>query len=294
MAEPPAGKPKASLLERLSSMLLRAPDDRAELIELLRQSRERLALDTDALSMIEGVLQVSEKSARDIMVARAQMDVIDISQPPSEFVPFAIRAGHSRFPVVDGDRDNVLGVLHAKDLLRLYAQGSVGVRDLLRPAVFIPESKRLDVLLRDFRLNRNHLAIAVDEHGGVAGLITIEDVLEQIVGDIEDEFDEGDAPDTIVPLDGGLPLRRFRVLARTELDHFNTSFGSRIEADGIDTVGGWFAERLGRMPRRGDRIDHEGLRFEILRADARSVQVLTVERLELKADGQDEGRAAQA
>ncbi|MFN5883459.1 MAG: transporter associated domain-containing protein, partial [Burkholderiales bacterium] len=168
------------------------------------------------------------------------------------------------------------------------------VRDLLRPTVFIPESKRLDVLLRDFRLNRNHLAIVVDEHGGVAGLITIEDVLEQIVGDIEDEFDDGDAPDTIVAIESTAAIQRFRVLARTELDHFNASFGSRIEADGIDTVGGWFAERLGRLPGRGDRLDHEGLRFEILRADARSVQVLMVERLKLAGNGQDEGRAARA
>lgn len=279
MADPSAGKPRGTLLERLSSMLLRTPDDRAELIDLLRQSRERLALEPDALSMIEGVLQVSERSARDIMVARGQMDVIDIGQPPSEFVPFVIRAGHSRFPVVDGDRDHVVGVLHAKDLLRLYAQGSVGVRDLLRPAVFIPESKRLDVLLRDFRLNRNHLAIVVDEHGGVAGLVTIEDVLEQIVGQIEDEFDEGDAPDTILPMDGTSPARRYRVLARTELDHFNSHFGCQLGAPDIDTVGGWFSERLGRMPRRGDRIDDAGLRFEIVRADARSVHALMVERI---------------
>lgn len=279
MADPSAGKPRGTLLERLSSMLLRTPDDRAELIDLLRQSRERLALEPDALSMIEGVLQVSERCARDIMVARGQMDVIDIGQPPSEFVPFVIRAGHSRFPVVDGDRDHVVGVLHAKDLLRLYAQGSVGVRDLLRPAVFIPESKRLDVLLRDFRLNRNHLAIVVDEHGGVAGLVTIEDVLEQIVGQIEDEFDEGDAPDTILPMDGTSPARRYRVLARTELDHFNSHFGCQLGAPDIDTVGGWFSERLGRMPRRGDRIDDAGLRFEIVRADARSVHALMVERI---------------
>ncbi|MEY4862404.1 MAG: hypothetical protein RLZ51_499 [Pseudomonadota bacterium] len=284
MAEPPSGKPKATLLERLSSMLLRAPDDRAELIELLRQSKERLALDTEALSMIEGVLTVSELCARDIMVARAQMDVIDISEPPSEFVPFAIRAAHSRFPVVEGDRDNVIGVLHAKDLLRLYAQGPVAVRDLLRPAVFIPESKRLDILLRDFRLNRNHLAIVVDEHGGVAGLITIEDVLEQIVGEIEDEFDEGDAPDTIVAMESAGQHRRYRVLARTELDHFNAHFGSRLDADGIDTVGGWVTERLGRMPRRGDRVEHEGLYFEILRADARSVHVLLVEAVQRQAN----------
>jgi magnesium and cobalt transporter len=279
MADPASGKPRGTLLERLSSMLLRTPDDRAELIALLHQSSERLALDEDALSMIEGVLQVSERCARDIMVARAQMDVIDIGQPPSEFVPIAIRAGHSRFPVTDGDRDRIVGVLHAKDLLRLYAQGPVGLRDLLRPAVFIPESKRLDVLLRDFRLNRNHLAIVIDEHGGVAGLITIEDVLEQIVGQIEDEFDEGDAPDTILPLDAGVSRGRFRVLARTELEHFNHHFGTSLDTSEVDTVGGWFAERLGRMPRRGDRLEAHGLRFEIARADARSVHALVVERI---------------
>lgn len=287
MAEPSFGRQKPPLLERLSSMLLRAPDDRHQLLELLRQSQERHLLDAEAVSMIEGVLQVADLCARDIMLARSQMDVIDISQPPSEYVPFAIRTAHSRFPVVDGDLDNVIGVLHAKDLLRLYAESGVSARDLLRPAVFIPESKRLNVLLRDFRENRNHLAIVVDEYGQVSGLVTIEDVLEQIVGDIEDEFDDGDPADNIVVMDAGPHGSRFRVQARTGIEQFNTYFATRFEEVGVETIGGLVADRLGRVPRRGERVDIHGISFEVLRADARSVQALVVERLAPPPDGAD-------
>ena len=173
----------------MSALLLRAPDDRGQLLQLLRQSRDRDLLDADTMSMIEGVLEITELCAADIMVPRPQMDVIDASLTPEAFMPRVIRSGHSRFPVVEGERDNVIGILHAKDLLRLHAEPGTHLRTLLRPAVFIPETKRLDALLRDFRQSRHHLAVVVDEYGGVSGLITIEDVLELIVGDIADEFD---------------------------------------------------------------------------------------------------------
>ena len=280
MSDPPSGgEAKRSLLERLSALLIRAPDDRTQLLDLLRQAHERDLLDADAMSMIEGVLQVADLAARDIMVPRAQVDVIDITQTPEQFIPHVVHTGHSRFPVVEGERDNVIGILHAKDLLRLYTDERPDVRDLLRPAIFIPESKRLNVLLRDFRVNRNHVAIVADEYGGVAGLITIEDVLEQIVGDIEDEFDFDEASDHVVAMEPGEHGMRWRVRAITEIAQFNEAFGTHFADTDFDTVGGLVTEQFGRVPRRGERVDLEGLRFEVLRADARQLQLLMVERL---------------
>src|SRR5919198_2683754 len=181
---------RPSLLERLSSLLMREPGDREQLVHLLRSAYSRNLLDADALSIIEGALNVSEMQVRDIMIPRAQVDFIDINEPVESFIPRIIATAHSRFPVIDQNRDDVIGILLAKDLLRYYAgEEEFDVREMLRPAVFIPESKPLNVLLKEFRKNRNHIAIVVDEYGGVAGLVTIEDVLEQIVGDIEDEYD---------------------------------------------------------------------------------------------------------
>jgi magnesium and cobalt transporter len=285
------GESRRSLLERLSALLVRAPEDRAQLLGLLRQAHERDLLDADAMSMIEGVLQVADLEARDIMVPRAQMDVIDITRAPDEFVPHVVATAHSRFPVVEGERDNVIGILHAKDLLRLYTPEKPEVRDLLRPAVFIPESKRLNVLLRDFRVNRNHIAIVVDEYGGVAGLITIEDVLEQIVGDIEDEFDFDETSDHIVPIEPGEHGPRYRVRAIAEIGQLNAALGTRLPDDVVDTVGGLVTSELGRVPRRGESVELDGLRFEVLRADARQVQLLLVERLPARDDGATEPRA---
>ncbi len=258
-------------------MLQRAPDDRGALRQLLRQAQDRALIDSEAAAMIEGVLQVAELSAGDIMVPRSQMDVIDISAPLQTLVPFVIRTAHSRFPVVDGDRDAVIGILHAKDLLRLQAGPGATLRELLRAPVFIPETKRLNVLLRDFRQNRNHLAIVVDEFGGVAGLITIEDVLEQIVGEIEDEFDLDAAGARIVEVapspEGG---RRWRLHAQTPLAELNERFGLELDGSDADTIGGLVAARLGRVPRRGDRIGIGGLLIEVLRADPRAVRLLQV------------------
>jgi magnesium and cobalt transporter len=204
------------------------------------------------------------------------MDVIDVAETPDKFIPFVIATAHSRFPVIDRNRDNVIGILLAKDLLRYYAgEEDFSVREMLRPAVFVPESKPLNVLLRDFRANRNHMAIVVDEYGGVAGLITIEDVLEQIVGDIEDEYDFDDAADNIVHESGG----QYRVKAQTEIADFNTAFGTAFSTEGFDTVGGLVIDRFGRLPKRGESINIEGLRISVLRADSRRLHLLSVQQL---------------
>jgi magnesium and cobalt transporter len=217
---------------------------------------------------------------RDIMVPRAQMDMIDVSETPDKFIPHVIATAHSRFPVIDKNRDDVIGVLLAKDLLRYYAgEEEFNVRDMLRPAVFVPESKRLNVLLREFRANRNHMAIVVDEYGGVAGLVTIEDVLEQIVGDIEDEYDFDDSEDNIVREQGG----HYRVKAHTEIADFNRVFGTKFSDTDFDTVGGLVLHRFGRLPKRGEAITIDGLRVQVLRADSRRLHVLQVHRLPGKA-----------
>jgi magnesium and cobalt transporter len=270
---------RSSLRKKLAALLIRAPDDREQLTQLLRESHGKGVLDDDAMSMIEGVLQVAPLAARDIMVPRSQMDVIDIREPASEFMPTVVATAHSRFPVVDGERDNVIGILHAKELLRLYADDSIDVRDLLRPAVFIPESKRLNVLLREFRVNRYHLAIVVDEYGGVAGLITIEDVLEQIVGNIEDEFDFEEEADNIVQVEPDDQGARFRIKAATEISQFNTAFAAKLSESDFDTIGGLITDQLGRVPHRGEMVELGGFRFNILRADARQVQLVIVQRM---------------
>jgi magnesium and cobalt transporter len=220
--------------------------------------------------MIEGVFQVGQLCARDILVPRAQIDWIDISLPLSEIVKTVIEAAHSRFPVFEGTRDNVIGILLAKDLLRHSTEKDFQVRDWLRPAVFIPESKRLSVLLRDFKDNRNHLAVVVDEYSGVAGIITIEDVLEQIVGDIEDEHDIDEEADNLISLDNG----DIRVKGITELEQFNKTLGTRFAADGIETVAGLVIQHLGRVPKMGELIEIDGIEFEVQRADPRQIHIL--------------------
>jgi magnesium and cobalt transporter len=272
-------KPHRSLFERLTALISPEPENRAELLEILHDAHERNLIDADALSMIEGVFQVSDLSARDIMIPRSQMDMVDITKPIDEWMPMVLETAHSRFPAVEGDRDRVVGILLAKDLLRYYAEESFDVRDMLRPAVFIPESKRLNVLLRDFRANRNHMAIVVDEYGGVAGLITIEDVLEQIVGDIEDEYDFDEEEDNILAIKEGAHGARWRVKALTEIEQFNEELGTDFSDEDVDTIGGLVANHLGRVPRKGDVFDINQLRFEVLRADARQVHVLLIERL---------------
>jgi len=274
------GSAARSFLERLSHALLGEPATRAQLIEVLRDAASRDLLDREALDMIEGVLQVSDMQVREIMVPRAQMDVVDFSRPPEEFLPVVVESGHSRFPVVDGDKDKVIGILLAKELLR-YLQldkrrrAKFNLRDILRPAVFVPESKRLNVLLREFKASRNHMAIVVDEYGGVAGLVTIEDVIEQIVGEIRDEYDIEAEDVTIIERAGG----EFVVKALATLEDFNTRFGTTFQQGEIDTIGGFVMARLGRVPRRGEKLELDGWRFEVLRADSRRVHLLKVTRL---------------
>jgi len=269
---------KPSLLERLSSLLLREPEDREQLIELLHSAFERRLLDADALSMIEGVMQVSETQVRDVMIPRSQMDMIDVTESPAKFIPFVIETAHSRFPVFEDNRDNVIGILLAKDLLRFYAEEEFNVREMLRPAVFVPEAKRLNVLLKEFRANRNHIAIVVDEYGGVSGLVTIEDVIEQIVGDIEDEYDFDETEDNILADRSG----RFRVKAVTEIADFNARFGTGFSDEDYDTVGGLVVAHFGRLPKRGESISIDGFNFQVLRADSRKVHSLLVEKPKAK------------
>jgi magnesium and cobalt transporter len=271
---------KPSLLERLSALLTRGPDDREHLVRQLHSAFERNVLDGDALAMIEGALQVSETQVRDIMVPRSQVDMIDVNEPPDKFIPHVIATAHSRFPVIDRNRDDVIGILLAKDLLRYYAgEEEFNVRQMLRPAVFVPEAKRLNVLLREFRANRNHMALVVDEYGGVAGLVTIEDVLEQIVGDIEDEYDSDESEDNIVSEPDGV----FRVKAQTEIADFNKVFGASYSGADFDTVGGLVLHHFGRLPHRGEVITIDGLRVQVLRSDSRRLYVLQVQRLPPKA-----------
>ncbi|MDD2685106.1 MAG: transporter associated domain-containing protein [Gallionella sp.] len=274
---------KPSLLERLSALLLREPEDREQLVQLLHSAYEHSLLDADALSMMEGVLQVSERQVREIMLPRAQMDVIDISEPPEKFIPFVVETAHSRFPVIDGDKDHIIGILLAKDLLRYYAGEEFNVRDMLRPAVFVPESKRLNVLLREFRSNRNHMALVADEYGGVSGMVTIEDVLEQIVGDIEDEYDFDEDEDNIIPVAKG----KWRVKADTEVGDFNAALAASFSDEECDTVGGLVLKAAGQLPERGARIYVADLTFTVLRADSRRLHSLLVERNEAEVPASD-------
>ena len=267
--------PKPSLLERLSALLSREPEDRDELLALLHSAFERNLIDADALSIIEGALQMSDMQVRDVMVPRAQMDCVHLDDPIDVIANFAIDTAHSRFPAIGDGKDDVAGILLAKDLLRYFAGREFDLRDMLRPAVFVPESKRLNVLLREFRVSRNHMAIVVDEYGGVAGLVTIEDVLEQIVGDIEDEYDFDEVGDSIRLDQNG----RYRVKATTEIEDFNEAFATHFSDEEYGTVGGLVIRHFGRLPKRGEAVELEGLKIQVLRADSRRVHTLVVERL---------------
>jgi magnesium and cobalt transporter len=270
----PAKSSNKSLLDRILSLVRREPEDREGIKAVLEAAHERQLLDAESYAMIKGALAVSERTVGDIMVPRSRMDLLDIAQPLPYLLSAIIEAAHSRFPVYEDDRDNIVGILLAKDLLRCMVEPGIEVRSLVRPAVFIPETKRLNVLLHEFRASRNHLAIVIDEHGGISGLVSMEDVLEQIVGDIEDEFDE-DEETTIFSEGDNL----WRVQATTEISRFNESFGSALPDDDYDTVGGWVSAQLGRIPRRGEFVEHEGLRIEVVRADARRPLWLRVKRL---------------
>ena len=280
MGDRPSGDSRAgykSQFERLLARLFRRTDDKEDLMEQLREAQEHAVIDADAVSMMEGVMQVADLQVRDLMITRSQMDVIDINDPLEKILQVVVSTAHSRFPVIEGKRDNVIGILLAKDLLKCMAQQETDLRGMLRPAVFVPESKRLNVMLRDFRVNRNHIAMVVDEYGGVAGMITIEDVLEQIVGDIEDEHDIEEDDDNII----AMPRQhgRFRVRALTSLEQFNAAFSASLADEQVDTIGGFVTDHFGRLPHRGEQIDIDGFRFEVQRADARQIHVLVVQRI---------------
>ena len=254
------------------NLLTQEPPNREGLIEILRNAENRNLLDADALLMIEGALHVSETHVRDIMVPRVQMIIIDNNAKPEEILKSVVESGHSRFPVIGDSSDEIEGILLAKDLLNYYADPdkNFDIKDVMRPTVFIPESKRLNVLLREFRMSRNHMAIVVDEYNGVAGLVTIEDVIEEIIGEIEDEHDHEDNEININTHDNN----RYTVKALTPISEFNEFFNAEIHDNEYDTVGGFVINTFGYLPKRGEIIDFERFNIKILRADKRRVHLI--------------------
>ncbi len=272
----PAGSPHESrgLLERVLEFLHPGPDSTSELIETLADAEERALIAPESRQMLEGVLRMAELSAGDVMVAAPRMDLLDIESPYDALLGAVIRAGHSRFPVFEGQRDNIIGILLAKDLLKVQRSPELNLRALLRPAVFVPESKGLNELLRDFRSNRNHLAIVIDEFGNTAGLITIEDVLEEIVGEIEDEFDDRNGESGVYTLADGSQ----RVAGDAAIAAVNEVFGVHLPESEFDTIGGLVAHELGRVPRRGEAVEIGGLSFAVMLARGGAVRWFKVTR----------------
>lgn len=263
-----------SLFEKISRLFLDVPSDREELMEVLKHSHKRELLDLDALTMIEGVLEVADIQVRDIMVPRSHMVVLDEETSYEDMLPVVINSGHSRFPIIGDDRDEIVGILLAKDLLRYCNEESrkdFEIRDILRTPVFVPESKRVNVLLKEFRSSRNHMAIVIDEYGGVAGLVTIEDVLEQIVGDIDDEHDVEDTGNI-----RRLGVNRFSVKALIEVEEFNEFFDSNFPDDEFDTLAGLISKHLGHLPKRGESIMIDRFLFKIMSADSRRIKQVQV------------------
>lgn len=259
-----------NLFEKLSRIFLDIPQNRQELVEILQASEKRSLLDMDALSMIEGVLQVSEMQVRDIMIPRSHMVVLEEDTAYEDMLPVVIDSGHSRFPVIGENRDEIVGVLLAKDLLRYVdteKRKEFDIKDVLRQTIFVPESKRLNVLLKEFRDSRNHMAIVIDEYSGVAGLVTIEDVLEQIVGDIDDEHDIEDVGNI-----RRMGVNRYSIKALTPLEEFNDFFESGFNEEESDTLAGLLMKRLGHMPKRGETISIDNYLFKIMSADSRRIK----------------------
>ncbi|RZU97816.1 HlyC/CorC family transporter [Spiribacter vilamensis] len=251
------------------------PHDRESLVTMLRSAQQRAILDADALSMCEGVLHVAELQVRDVMIPRSKVSLLRRSESVWELLPAIIDSGHSRFPVTGDNRDDVIGILIAKDLLPYLDpqhQREFQLRELLRPALFVPESKRLDALLKLFQESRNHLAIVVDEYGGLAGIVTIEDVIEQIVGEIDDEHDLDDDAWILNRTDDGQTV----VKALTPIDAFNEHFRTDFSDEEFDTIGGVVANAFGHVPQRGENLVIEGLRFDVVRADSRRLHLLMV------------------
>ena len=281
-----APRDRRTLIERLIEFVSPGPDSKAELLKTLADAENRELIEPESRVMLEGVLRMADLSAGDVMVAATRMDLLSIDAPVDEILGFVIETAHSRFPVYEGSRENIIGILLAKDLLKLQRAPELNLRTLLRPAVFVPESKRLNELLRDFRSNRNHLAVVIDEFGNTAGLITIEDVLEEIVGEIEDEFDEEDGPDQgIYTLADGT----HRVAGDVEIESVNEAFGVALPEEEFDTIGGLVAHELGRVPRRGETVTVGGLAFTVMITRGGAVRWFRVSRApaEAPAEGGD-------
>ncbi len=272
---------KRSFFERLVEFVVPGPDTRDELIETLANAEQRELIEPESRAMLEGVIRMADMTAGDVMVAAPRMDLLDIAAPYDDLLALVIDTGHSRFPVHEDKRDNIIGILLAKDLLKLQRAPELNLRTLLRPAVFVPESKRLNELLRDFRSNRNHLAIVIDEFGNTAGLITIEDVLEEIVGEIEDEFDEKDAEGAVYTLADGT----HRVAGDAPIASVNEAFGTTYSQAEFDTIGGLVAHEFNRVPRRGETVDVGALRFAVMLTRGGAVRWFRVSRLAADAQG---------
>lgn len=276
-ASAPDDKEKRSLFERVVDFLSPGPDSRDELMETLADAEQRELIAPESRIMLEGVIRMADMIAGDVMVAAPRMDLLDIDAPYDELLAQVIETGHSRFPVHEGKRENIIGILLAKDLLKLQRAPELNLRTLLRPAVFVPESKNLNELLRDFRSNRNHLAIVIDEFGNTAGLLTIEDVLEEIVGDIRDEYDVEESP--VEHVDGG----RIRVSARLTLTQLSELLNVDFEREDVTTVGGLVYEQFGRAPRQGESFQLSGYRVTVERVERRRLQRVVFERVDSRA-----------
>ena len=266
------GDRRLTLMEKISRIFLDVPSDRSELIELLKKSQKRNLFDIDALTMIEGVFEVAEIPARDIMVPRSHMAVLELAHNYEDMLSVVVDSGHSRFPVIGDNRDEIVGILLAKDLLRycnMEERKNFEIKDVLRSPIYVPESKRLNVLLKEFRTSRNHMAVVVDEYGGVAGLVTIEDVLEQIVGEIDDEHDDADAANI-----RRLGVNRFSLKALTDIEEFNEYFDSNLSDEESDTIAGLIMKHLGHLPKRGESVQIKRFLFKVMSADSRRIKHL--------------------
>lgn len=277
MSEDRSGQSKG-WLDKITQVFSDEPRSREDLLTDLRQATDDNLLDNEALTIMEGAMQVADMQVRDVMVPRSQIVVVEADQTPKEFLPVVISSAHSRFPVIGENPDEVLGILLAKDLLPLILEGNLDQFDLqskLRPATYIPESKRLNILLKEFQVTRNHMAIVMDEYGGVAGLITIEDVLEQIVGDIVDEHDDEEDDGNIKPFDDNA----FIVKALTEVEDFNEYFDVGFSEDEFDTIGGIVTKQFGHLPKKDEEVQIDGFLFKVLSADTRRIRLLQVTKI---------------
>ena len=270
--QPTNGSSNKSWFDRVTQLFGGEPEDKQDIVEILHNAKDRALLDTDALTMMEGVLGVSDLRVRDIMIPRAQMAVVNRNDSLEEILPVIIESAHSRFPVVGGGRGEVVGILLAKDLLQFFNNSAeFNLRDVLRSAVFVPESKRLNVLLKEFKASRNHMAIVVDEYGAASGLVTIEDVLEQIVGEIEDEHDYNEAKTILKHND-----IEYTAKALASIEEFNEYFEADLDDTDFDTIGGYVVNAFGHLPKRGDSVDIGRYRFTVMRADSRKVHLLNI------------------